>query len=129
MLADRPAVLAHLDEQAVVTPLRPPPADDDLQRRELFAQQPAQVCGLAQPARAEPALLNWIEVVSDVDAALRFLREQPRVASLRHDGNFVTFEGPSTPEERSDFAESLLHAGVHLSGFGTTATSAGGSAP
>jgi ABC-2 type transport system ATP-binding protein len=81
---------------------------------------------LTQLTRSDPSSFVWIEVVSDVDAALRFLREQPRVADIRHDGSFITFEGVTTAEERSGFIASLVRGGIQLSGFGTTVTPAGG---
>jgi ABC-2 type transport system ATP-binding protein len=96
----------------------------------------ADVCDVVSPikrgrlgllSRSEPSSLVWIEVMSDVEVALRFLREHPRVAGIRHDGNFITFEGVATAEERSGFVEALLRGGIHLSGFGTTMIPAGGS--
>jgi ABC-2 type transport system ATP-binding protein len=81
---------------------------------------------LSRLSRSEPTALVWIEVISDVEAALRFLREQPRVADIRHDGSFITFEGVTSAEERAGFVEALLRGGIHLSGFGTTVTPAGG---
>jgi ABC-2 type transport system ATP-binding protein len=97
----------------------------------------ADVCDIVAPieagrltrlSRSDPTSLVWIEVVSDVGAALRFLREQPGVADIRSDGSFVTFSGVSTAEERSGFLEALVRGGIHVSGFGTTAAPAGGAA-
>jgi ABC-2 type transport system ATP-binding protein len=94
----------------------------------------ADVCDVVAPiengrlsrlSHSEPSSLVWIEVISDVEAALRVLREHPRVSNVRHDGGFITFEGMTGAEERSGFVEALLRVGIHLSGFGTTATPAG----
>ena len=81
---------------------------------------------LTQRTRSDPASLVWLEVISDVEAALRFLREQPGVAEIRSDGSFITFAGVTTAEARSGFVEALVRGGIHLSGFGTTITPAGG---
>ncbi len=95
----------------------------------------ADVCDVVAPLVAgrlvratqhEPINLTWIEVVGDVEPALRTLREHPGVDDVRQEGAFVTFKGPASAEERSRFVEWLVGCGVHLSGFGTTVTPAGG---
>jgi ABC-2 type transport system ATP-binding protein len=89
---------------------------------------PIEAGRLTQLARSDPAPLVWIEVFSDIAGALRFLHEQPGVADIRSDGNFITFAGVTTAEERSGFVEALVRGGIQLSGFGTTFTPAGGTA-
>jgi ABC-2 type transport system ATP-binding protein len=95
----------------------------------------AEVCDVIAPLAGghlesvtehQAVSLTWIEIVGEVTPALQRLRERPGVDDVRQSGSFVTFQGPITPEERSEFAEWLLASGVHLSGFGTTSTPAGG---
>jgi ABC-2 type transport system ATP-binding protein len=83
--------------------------------------------GRLQPLTEHQATaLTWIEVVGDPELAVRALRECPGIDDVRHDGCFVTFQGPSTPEDRSQVAEFLITRGIHLSGFGATGVPAGG---
>jgi hypothetical protein len=85
------------------------------------------VGGRLEPLTAHQAMsLTWIEILGEVGPALQVLRERPGVGDLRHNGSFVTFQGPTSPEERSEFAEWLVASGVRLSGFGLTTSPAGG---
>ncbi len=77
-------------------------------------------------ARHEPIAFGWIDVVGEVESALRLLREHPGIDDIRHDGGFVTFQGQTSPEERSRLIEWLVGNGVHVAGFGTTMSPAGG---
>jgi ABC-2 type transport system ATP-binding protein len=99
------------------------------------AAEVGDVCDLIAPfeqgrltslASTEPTTLGWLDVVGGVDSTLRLLREHPRVSDIHFEGSFVTFQGPTAPEERSQFVAWLLSNGVQISGFGTTATPAGG---
>ena len=98
----------------------------------------ADVCDVVAPLSAghllpltkqEAAVLTWLEVLGDPEPAVRALRERPGVEDVRQDGSFVTFQGPSSAEERSQVAEWLVAHAVHLSGFGTTTLPAGGDHP
>ncbi|MGH2460311.1 MAG: ABC transporter ATP-binding protein [Chloroflexota bacterium] len=98
----------------------------------------AEVCDVVAPlaaGRLRPLVeqgtttLTWIEVVGDPDAAVRALRERPGVDDVRQDGSFVTFQGPSTGEERSLVTEWLIGRQIHLAGFGATGSPAGGDRP
>lgn len=95
----------------------------------------SEVCDVVAPladghlrplSHHEAVALTWIEVVGDAEPAVRALRERPGADDVRQDGVFITFQGPGTPEERSQVAEWLITRGVHLSGFGVTAVPAGG---
>ncbi len=95
----------------------------------------AEVCDVVAPlanGRLQPlaeqsaTTYTWIEVIGDPNAAIRILRERPGVEDVRQDGNFVTFQGPSTGEERSEVTEWLIARQVHLAGFGATGSPAGG---
>ena len=77
-------------------------------------------------AKEETTTLTWIEVLADPELALRALRESPKVAEIHQDGNFLTFSGISTPEDRSQVAQWLLSRGVRLAGFGATVAPVGG---
>ena len=81
---------------------------------------------LTAPESRAAAAFTWLEVVGDVERALRSLRETPSVEDLRRDGTFITIQGPSTPEERAHLAARLIAAGIQLAGFGVTSAPAGG---
>jgi ABC-type multidrug transport system ATPase subunit len=76
--------------------------------------------------RPEMTTLTWIETLGDSEHTFRTLREYPKVTEIHQDGNFFTFSGLSTPEDRSQIAQWLLSQGVRLAGFGATTTPAGG---
>jgi ABC-2 type transport system ATP-binding protein len=97
-----------------------------------------QVCDLVVPlveghlapaATQGGAALTWLELIGEPEVALRLLRERPGVENLQQEGTFVTFQGPTTPEERSEIAAWLLQQRVPLAGFGVTAAAAGGERP
>jgi len=75
------------------------------------------------------AILTWIEILGEPEPALHALSEHPGIDDLRHEGAFITFQGPSTPEERARIAEWLIVNEIHLSGFGATGVAAGGDDP
>lgn len=113
-----------------------------MQKTLLIASQSqgeiAEVCdvvapligGCLQAARpSQSSALTWIEVVGDAAGALRALRERPGLAEIRHDGGFMTFQGPVTPEERADLVTWLVARGVKVSGCGATTVPAGGDRP
>lgn len=83
---------------------------------------------LGELSHAESVSLVWLEVASELAGVLRFLREQPSVVDIRAAGNFVTFAGLTTADERSTFVEAILREGHRISGFGTTVTPAGSAA-
>lgn len=98
----------------------------------------AEVCDVVAPlvdgrlqplAEQQATTFTWIEVVGDPDAAVRALRERPGVEDVRQDGTFVTFQGPSTGDERSQVTEWLIGRQIHLAGFGATGSPAGGDRP
>jgi ABC-type multidrug transport system ATPase subunit len=76
---------------------------------------------LLSPEAQAATAWTWLEVVGEVEAALRTLRERPGIGELRREGNLVTCrQDEASPEERARLAAWLIAEGVQLAGFGVT---------